>query len=99
MPLSKCNDTLFEFNRYANSAALRNGIIEGQYCAYDPQARNDTCLGDSGGPLQYFDDNSGIATVLGIVSVGFGCGTVLPSLYTRVAYYMGWIEPIVWPTA
>lgn len=81
-----------------NQAALRNGIIQGQYCAYDPKARNDSCQGDSGGPLQYFaDKESGIATVLGIISVGFGCGTALPSLYTRVAAYLDWIEPIVWP--
>ncbi|XP_055308885.1 ankyrin-1-like [Sitodiplosis mosellana] len=100
MPLTECNRTLFELNRDANQAALRNGIGGGQYCAYDPQARNDSCQGDSGGPLQYFDENdSGIATVLGIVSVGFGCGTALPSLYTRVAFYMDWIEPIVWPAA
>lgn len=100
MSFVECNATLVEFNRDANQAALRNGIGRGQYCAYDPLARNDSCQGDSGGPLQYFDNNdSGIATVLGIVSVGFGCGTAFPSLYTRVAYYIDWIESIVWPAA
>lgn len=70
------------------------------FSAYDPLARNDSCLGDSGGPLQYFaDKDSGIATVLGIVSVGFSCATALPSLYTRVAFYLDWIESIVWPAA
>lgn len=98
MPLNVCNATLLEFNKDVNQAALRNGIIGGQYCAYDPQARNDSCLGDSGGPLQYFTDNiSGIANVVGIVSAGFSCGTALPAIYTRVAYYLDWIESIVWP--
>lgn len=52
----------------------------------------------SGGPLQYFPSNeSAVATVIGIVSFGIGCGSRLPSVYTRVAYYLDWIEPIVWP--
>lgn len=28
---------------------------------------------------------------------GVSCGTELPSVYTRVAAYIDWIEPIVWP--
>lgn len=57
----------------------------------------DSCEGDSGGPLQYFPPTSKIATVVGIVSFGISCGTILPSIYTRVAYYVDWIEPYVWP--
>lgn len=32
---------------------------------------------------------------VGIISFGIGYGS-LPSIYTRVAYYLEWIEPIVW---
>ncbi|XP_031632850.1 serine protease persephone-like [Contarinia nasturtii] len=97
MPLSECNDTMIHYNQLPNHAPFRNGISQGQYCAYDPQGVNDSCRGDSGGPLQYFDKNSSVVHIVGIVSFGISCGTSLPSIYTRVAYYLNWIEPIVWP--
>lgn len=98
MPLSECNETFLEYNEEAHQTVFRYGIYDGQYCAYNPKRENDGCQGDSGGPLQYFDDdNSSIATVVGIVSFGINCGSPLPSIYTRVAYYIDWIESIVWP--
>lgn len=98
MPLSQCNTTLINWGKPRNDPAVRDGLIDGQYCAYDPQGRNDSCQGDSGGPLQYFPTKeSTVGTVLGIVSFGVGCGSRLPSVYTRVAHYLDWIEPIVWP--
>lgn len=54
--------------------------------------------GDSGGPLQIFSSPA-MGTVIGVVSFGISCGTSLPSIYTRVAYYMDWIESIVWPNS
>lgn len=97
MPLSDCNRTLLKYNEFVNHAAFRNGISEGQYCAYDPEGRRDSCEGDSGGPLQIFPPGSKLATVVGIVSFGISCGTPLPGIYTRVAYYISWIESHVWP--
>lgn len=98
MPLARCNTTLTNWGRPRNDPALRDGLIGGQYCAYDPEGKNDSCLGDSGGPLQFFSsDESTVATVIGIVSYGIGCGASLPSVYTRIAHYLEWIEPIVWP--
>ncbi|XP_031632766.1 serine protease persephone-like isoform X2 [Contarinia nasturtii] len=98
MPLSQCNSTLMDLDKSAMLAPFRNGLIGGQYCAYDPEGKRDACQGDSGGPLQYFPKNKTIATVVGIVSFGISCGLKLPAVYTRVAYYLDWIEPIVWPT-
>ncbi|XP_031629232.1 serine protease persephone-like [Contarinia nasturtii] len=98
MTLSECNSTMMEWNRVPNLPPYRNGLIEGQYCAHDPKGKNDSCYGDSGGPLQYFPNNkTSVATVVGIVSFGQSCGILLPSIYTRVAYYLDWIEGIVWP--
>lgn len=100
MPLHKCNSTILDWNKNEVHplSAFINGISESQYCAYDPEEERDSCQGDSGGPLQYYpDSNSSIATVVGIVSFGVTCGTKLPSVYTRVAYYIDWIESIVWP--
>lgn len=97
MPLSQCNATLLEFNREKDLQALRNGISDSQYCAYDPNGEKDSCDGDSGGPLQIIDSDS-TTKVVGVVSFGFGaCGTRTPSVYTRVAAYTNWIESIVWP--
>lgn len=85
------------FNERANLATFRDEIDESRYCAYDAQAKNDSCQGDSGGPLQHFAGGTNMAEIVGIVSYGVSCGSALPSLYTRVAYYLDWIESIVWP--
>ncbi|XP_072388400.1 venom protease-like [Diabrotica undecimpunctata] len=62
----------------------------------------DTCEGDSGGPLQVKNDykygNGKGFRIVGITSFGKACGiTNSPSIYTRVSYYVDWIESIVWP--
>ncbi|XP_031626209.1 serine protease persephone-like [Contarinia nasturtii] len=89
MTFSECERILSNFNLQANQAALQDGISQGQYCAYDPTGRNDSCQGDSGGPLQYFPTtSSSVSTVIGIVSYGFSCGTQLPGINTRVAFYL-----------
>ncbi|XP_031631924.1 serine protease persephone-like [Contarinia nasturtii] len=99
IPLSECNSTFVEWNRkVSNFSAFQNGLDEGQYCAHDPEGKKDSCFGDGGGPLQFFPNNSKTATVVGIVSFGHGCGTSFPTIYTRVAQYLDWIEPIVWPS-
>lgn len=99
MPLSQCNTTLLQYNRRANQKPLRDGINESQYCAHDADAKGtkDTCEGDSGGPLQVFPPYSTIPKIVGIVSFGVACGSPYPSVYTRVAHYLDWIEANVWP--
>lgn len=68
-----------------------------QFCFGSKETRKDSCQGDSGGPLQYFDFSVFMFRVVGLVSVGSGCGTPgLPSIYTRVSNYIDWIENIVW---
>lgn len=99
MPLEKCNEVVLEYSSRVNLPAYRDGISQSQYCAYDPQGKNDSCQGDSGGPLQYFPDPDALAVVVGIVSFGVSCGTELPAFYTRVAFYLDWIELLVWPNA
>lgn len=97
MPLAQCSK--FYLNSIINDLApFRDGLGEGQYCAYDPEGRKDSCQGDSGGPMQMFPDGdpSNTATVVGIISFGIGCGK-LPAIYTRVAFYLNWIESIIWP--
>ena len=51
------------------------------------------CKGDSGSPLTASQD--GRDTLVGIVSGGIGCGLGVPAWYTRVFYYIEWIDCIV----
>ncbi|XP_060650966.1 serine protease snake [Drosophila nasuta] len=54
----------------------------------------DTCNGDSGGPLLvYHQEYPCMYHVMGITSAGISCGTPhIPSVYTRVHYYLDWIR-------
>lgn len=95
MPLNECNTTLLKY--FPDRPAFQNGIDQSQYCAHDPIGKRDSCQGDSGGPLQLIQEDAELAQVVGIVSFGISCGTRLPSIYTRVAFYLDWIESHVWP--
>lgn len=54
-------------------------------------------LGDSGGPMQTFYENSGLATVVGVTSLGDpNCTATIPGVYVKVSSYLDWIEDIVW---
>lgn len=86
-----------EYNRKANLRPLTNGIGQSQYCAYDPHEGSGVCEGGSGGPLQYFPTNQSLSHVIGVFSFGVECDSFLPQVYTRIAHYLDWIEPIVWP--
>lgn len=89
--IKECNDT------YTSMKLLV--LSDRQLCAKSPPGRNsDTCQGDSGGPLQVESTpGSSIHSIVGITSVGSGCGGSTPGVYTRVFSYLDWIEPIVWP--
>ncbi|XP_061402704.1 CLIP domain-containing serine protease B8-like [Musca vetustissima] len=64
-----------------------------QLCAGGEHAK-DTCAGDSGGPLMFFDRKHSRWVAYGIVSFGFTqCGlTGHPAVYTNVADYTEWIR-------
>lgn len=46
--------------------------------------------GDSGGPLEYLKNNK--PYIYGLTSYGLGCGSSLPSIYTRVDQYLDWLS-------
>lgn len=82
---------------FAGHRSVRSGVQASQLCAGNVAGGYDTCQGDSGGPLQITDQgNHCVFYVFGITSIGQGCGAELPAIYTRVASYLSWIEPIVW---
>lgn len=90
--------TLVGLNELRNQPSLE-GLSEGQLCAYDPKGEKDACQGDSGGPIQITDIGNAVSTIVGVVSFGDSCATAAPAIYTRVAYYLDWIESYVWPEA
>ncbi|KAL0100210.1 hypothetical protein PUN28_019556 [Cardiocondyla obscurior] len=66
-----------------------------QLCA-GGEAHTDSCMGDSGGPLQASAKYNGKAVryvQYGVVSYGLTrCGTTgVPGVYTKVSHYMDWI--------
>jgi len=79
---------------------LKYGITpDSMICAGSDNDDEDTCLGDSGGPLQVKNKiDPTMWTQFGVISFGQFCGNKeTPAVYTRVSHYITWIEDIVWP--
>ncbi|XP_073978749.1 venom protease-like isoform X3 [Rhodnius prolixus] len=69
-------------------------------CAGEREGGKDACSGDSGGPMAIQLASRCLKTQIGITSFGRDCGLPnTPGVYTRVSYYVPWIESIVWPTS
>lgn len=97
MPLSECNTVILDFNEEHNLSQFQNGIDKSQYCAHDPDGKKSIRRGDGGAPLQTIRSYLKLAKVVGVVSFGIECDDAMPSIYTRVAYYIEWIGSHVWP--
>ena len=69
-------------------------MTEDMICAGVPEGGKDSCQGDSGGGLITTDsDNNGAATLVGVVSWGFGCGVQnQPGIYAEVSHFLAWIN-------
>ncbi|KAG8224095.1 hypothetical protein J437_LFUL001789 [Ladona fulva] len=93
---SECNKTFELEIRTTN--LLQKGIHDSQVCAGRIEGGVDTCQGDSGGPLQsHGHEGSCLIVVVGVTSFGKICGQKNNlGVYTRVTYYLDWIEEIVW---
>ncbi|XP_049798942.1 serine protease snake-like [Schistocerca nitens] len=80
--------------------SLPHGIAPSMLCAGVSAGDKDTCQGDSGGPLQmsFKIGRQHLHHVIGVTSFGNYCaGKDSPGVYTRVSYFIPWIESIVWP--
>ncbi|XP_050676416.1 venom protease-like [Leptidea sinapis] len=102
--LQKATVTMFEdkicSGRYGISRHMSSGYNSTtQMCYGDMKSNQDSCEGDSGGPLQVkHAEVHCMYNVIGIISFGKWCGfTGEPGIYTRVAPYLPWIESTVWP--
>ncbi|KAL3276737.1 hypothetical protein HHI36_012107 [Cryptolaemus montrouzieri] len=71
-------------------ARLRATVGQSQICA-GGEANKDSCVGDSGGPLMFHNNESRWFAV-GLVSYGINCGTEgWPGVYTSIPFYYNWI--------
>lgn len=79
----QCNRRMGRFSLAVNDQQICAGWRQGQ----------DTCSGDSGGPLIAFDDVQNVFQI-GVLSWGSEkCGEGgFPAVYTRVSSYIPWIE-------
>lgn len=86
--------------QYRGNRKFREGIWDSQLCIGNVREKEsrDACQGDSGGPVQIITEPRGCTYhVLGVTSHGAICGSGRsPSIYTRVASYIDWIEQVVW---
>ncbi|XP_051162811.1 serine protease snake-like isoform X2 [Leptopilina boulardi] len=91
-----CNNS---FKIDVGSKSLPNGIKSSMLCAGIIDGGRDTCQGDSGGPLQrVLKEPYCMYSIDGITSFGKFCGFKnSPAVYTKVSFYLDWIENIVWP--
>ena len=71
-------------------------VLENRICA-SGRPGSDSCKGDSGGPLMWFDNNgSERYEVIGITSFGVPtCNSIKPGVYTRVSKHLDFIKKIL----
>jgi Trypsin len=84
VPFDQCNSYFEDLN---NETTICAGALDGS---------NDSCRGDSGGPLFISSStatSNDIKLQIGIVSFGDGCGTPgIAAVYTRISAYEKWIQ-------
>ncbi|XP_052563556.1 acrosin-like [Culex pipiens pallens] len=81
-------------SRLLPNRRLPQGIADQQFCTVG--SSQDACEGDSGGPLVVYlsDVDKLIPFVVGITSLGTGCGEGSVGLYTKVSQYISWVQSV-----
>ncbi|XP_037033544.1 venom serine protease-like [Bradysia coprophila] len=79
-------------NTNAQCTSTYPNVASSQMCTYSSQ--KDTCQRDSGGPLFYRGPTDPRLFLVGLVSLGEGCGGSNPSLNSRLTSFLTWIESI-----
>lgn len=102
VPLSKCNSTVVDYVARMVSSPFKSGLDQSYYCAVDADGVSDTCDVDNGTPLQIVRRYFELSTVVGVISAALPCvqsNDHFPGIFTRVAFFIDWIESYVWPNS
>ncbi|XP_055699216.1 glandular kallikrein-7, submandibular/renal [Phlebotomus papatasi] len=71
-------------------------IHEGHICGGKLEKKAGApCVGDSGGGLQCREGRSGPWILVGLTSFGWNCSLKLPDVFTRISYYVKWINDVI----
>jgi len=72
--------------------ALDDNVFDITLCAADFTELDDSCTGDSGGPIILVAEDGTMDVQVGVTSYGFGCANPeLPGIYSRTSYVKEWI--------
>jgi len=85
-----------ECEKWHWGAGIGVQIYTEMMCAGHREGGRDACQGDSGGPLMTKDPDTGVWTLIGLVSAGYSCAKPgQPGIYHRVSESVGWINYIM----
>ncbi|XP_034234764.1 serine protease snake-like, partial [Thrips palmi] len=98
LPLLPRVDCAKYFGEVMGTNQLPQGMPRSLLCAAELAGGKDTCQGDSGGPLHLLSDVPYCTyTLVGVTAFGKFCGYAKsPGVYTRVSFFLPWIEDVVW---
>jgi secreted trypsin-like serine protease len=89
--LKQVDLAVFPREKCESVAEYRGFVGPGVICAGSIVKGDDSCSGDSGGPMTRAQGDERV--LVGLVSWGKGCGLPdMPALYTRVDHYLDWIK-------